>query len=93
MTDPKTPSSPDEIQRALSGGLPIDHREGLMFEGINPTPGLKSAANWFPRTEKLGPDEIRIIFMGTAPFIPTRSNEHVGIRAARQWRELHLRPR
>jgi len=81
MTDAKSPSSPEEIQRALSGGLPINHREGLMFEGINPTPGLKSAANWFPRTEKLGPDEIRIIFMGTAPFIrPGQMNTSVFVQ-------------
>ena len=44
-------------------------KEGLLFDGIAPTPGLKSAANWFPRTEKVGPDEIRIIFMGTSPMI------------------------
>jgi len=43
--------------------------EGLMFGGINPTPGLASAANWFPRTEEVGPGELRITFMGTAPFI------------------------
>ena len=29
-------------------------REGLLFDGIAPTPGLKSAANWFPRTEEVG---------------------------------------
>jgi len=44
-------------------------QEGLMFGGINPTPGLASAANWFPRTEEVGPDELRITFMGSAPFI------------------------
>ena len=32
-------------------------------------PWLKSAANWFPRTEEVQPEEMRIIFMGTAPFI------------------------
>lgn len=70
MPDPKEPSNPEDIKAALTGGVPLERwTEGLMFEGINPTPGLKSASNWFPRTEKLGPDEIRIIFMGTAPFI------------------------
>jgi len=63
-------SSPEDIQSALTGGVPMERwKEGLMFEGINPTPGLKSASNWFPRTETIGPDEIRVIFMGTAPFI------------------------
>jgi hypothetical protein len=35
-----------------------------MFEGINPTPGLLGASNWFPRTEDVGPDENRVTFMG-----------------------------
>lgn len=63
-------SAPADIQAALTGGVPLGRwKEGLMFEGINPTPGLMSAANWFPRTEDVGPDEMRITFMGTAPFI------------------------
>jgi len=81
-TTPRPPSSPEDIQRALTGGVPLGRwTEGLMFEGINPTPGLKSAANWFPRTEKLGPDEMRIIFMGTAPFIrPGQMNTSVFVQ-------------
>lgn len=64
------PSSPEQIQAALTGGVPMGRwTEGLMFEGINPTPGITSAANWFPRSEDVRPDEMRIIFMGTAPFI------------------------
>ena len=39
-------------------------KEGLLFEGIGPTSSLKSASNWFPRTETLGHDEMQIIFMG-----------------------------
>ena len=51
-----------------------------MFDGINPTPGLMSASNWFPRTETVGPDELRITFMGTAPFIrPGQMNTSVFI--------------
>ena len=85
MTDDSTkrpPSSPEDIQNALSGGVPLGRwKEGLMFEGINPTPGLKSASNWFPRTETIGPDEIRIIFMGTAPFIrPGQMNTSILIQ-------------
>jgi hypothetical protein len=61
---------PEDIQAALSGGVPLGRwQEGLLFEGINPTPGLSSASNWFPRTEEVAPDELRITFMGTAPFI------------------------
>ena len=44
-------------------------KEGLLFEGISPQPWLKSAANWFPNTEEVQPNEMRIHFMGTAPMI------------------------
>ncbi len=68
--EPREPSSPEELQRALTGGIPMGRwKEGLLFEGIRPTPNLLSAANWFPKTEQLGPDEMRIIFMGTSPLI------------------------
>lgn len=75
-------SSAEDIQNALTGGVPLGRwKEGLMFEGINPTPGLKSASNWFPRTETIGPDELRIIFMGTAPFIrPGQMNTSILIQ-------------
>jgi len=77
----REPSSPADIQAALSGGVPMGRwQEGLMFGGINPTPGLASAANWFPRTEELGPEELRITFMGTAPFIrPGQMNTSIFI--------------
>jgi hypothetical protein len=56
-------SSPEDVESALYGGIPMGRwKEGLLFDGIAPTPGLKSAANWFPRTEKLGPDECRWLF-------------------------------
>jgi ribonuclease BN (tRNA processing enzyme) len=75
-------SSVEDIEAALHGGVPMGRwKEGLLFKGINPTPGLKSAANWFPRTEKLGPDEMRIIFMGTAPFIrPGQMNTSIMVQ-------------
>ena len=75
----KENSSPEAIQKALSAGVPLGRwKEGLLFDGINPTPGLKSASNWFPRTEALGPEEIRIIFMGTSPTIrPGQMNTSV----------------
>ena len=76
------PSSPEQIQRALAGGVPMGRwTEGLMFEGINPTPGITSAANWFPRSEEVRPDEMRIIFMGTAPFIrPGQMNTSIMVQ-------------
>ncbi len=64
------PSSEEDIRAALFGGVPGDRwKEGLLFEGIRPQPWLTSAANWFPRTEDVQPEEMRIIFMGSAPFI------------------------
>jgi len=64
------PSSVEDIKAALFGGVPGDRwKEGLLFEGIRPSPWMKSAANWFPRTEAVQPNEMRIIFMGSAPLI------------------------
>lgn len=60
------PFSPEAIQKALSGGVPAGRwKEGLLFEGIEPMPWLRSAANWFPNTEQIQPNEMRIHFMGT----------------------------
>jgi hypothetical protein len=66
----ETPSSEQDIKAALFGGVPMGRwKEGQLFDGIKPQPWLKSAANWFPRTEDVQPNEMRIIFMGSAPFI------------------------
>lgn len=66
----REPSSQEDALNALTGGVPLGRwKEGLLFDGINPTPGIRSAANWFPRTEEVGPDEMRITFMGTSPLI------------------------
>ena len=82
MCTPQPPSSPEQIMSALSGGVPAGRwREGLMFDGIRPTESVKSAANWFPRTEDIGPDEMRVIFMGTAPMIrPGQMNTSILIQ-------------
>ena len=66
----QTPSSEEDIKAALTGGVPMGRwKEGLLYEGVRPMPWLKSAANWFPGTEEVQPNEIRITFMGTAPNI------------------------
>ncbi|MDH3901754.1 MAG: hypothetical protein OES90_00880 [Xanthomonadales bacterium] len=45
-------SSEEDIKAALFGGVSGDRwKEGLLYEGINPMPWMKSASNWFPRTE------------------------------------------
>jgi len=35
-----------------------------------PTPSVKNRNNYFPQSEALGPDEMRIIFMGSQPWPP-----------------------
>ncbi|GGZ91775.1 hypothetical protein GCM10007028_32760 [Algibacter mikhailovii] len=64
------PSSEEDIKAALSGGVPMGRwKEGMLFEGVSPMPWLKSSANWFPGTEEIQPEEIRVTFMGTSPSI------------------------
>ncbi len=63
-------SSEEDIRAALFGGVPGDRwKEGLLFEGIRPSPWMNSAANWFPGTEEVQPNEMRVTFMGTSPMI------------------------
>ena len=68
---PVQEASPDaDIQNALTGGVPLGRwKEGLLFEGISPQPWLVSAANWFPGTEDIQPNEMRITFMGSSPMV------------------------
>src|SRR5262245_21488371 len=62
-------ADPQILARIATGGQPLGRwKEGLMFEGLAPMPWLKSAANWFPGTEQLQPDEIRVTFMGSSPL-------------------------
>ena len=76
------PSSAEDIKAALTGGVPLGRwKEGLLFEGIEPQDHLKSAANWFPRSEDVQPDEMRIIFMGTSPSIrPGQANTSIFVQ-------------
>jgi ribonuclease Z len=70
VPDVQEPSSEADIGEVLTGGVPMGRwKEGLLFEGVRPMPWLKSAANWFPGTEEVQPDEMRVTFMGTAPNI------------------------
>lgn len=64
------PSSAEEQQTVLMGGVPGGRwKEGLLFEGVRPMPWITSAANWFPGTEVVQPNEMRVTFMGTSPMI------------------------
>jgi len=76
------PSSVEEIQAALFGGVPGGRwKEGLLFEGVRPSPWMKSASNWFPGTEDVQPNEMRVIFMGTSPSIrPGQMNTSIFVQ-------------
>lgn len=73
------PSSEADIKAALFGGVPDGRwKEGLLFEGIRPMRWLKSAANWFPGTEDVQPEEMRITFMDSASMIrPVQMNTSI----------------
>jgi hypothetical protein len=46
---------------------------GLQFPPYyKPTPSVRSGMNYFPGSETLGPDEMRISFVGSCPFPPRR---------------------
>ena len=71
-----------QLMKVVQGGVPLGRwNEGLMFEGVEPMPWLKSSSTWFPNTEEIQPDEIRIIFMGSSPTIrPGQMNTSVFIQ-------------
>ena len=48
-------------------------------EEFTPTPNLASNNNYFPTSETLGPDEMRITFVGTCPFPPRRDQAGTSI--------------
>lgn len=75
-------TDPDVFQQIATAGIPNGRwKEGLMFEGVEPMPWLKSASNWFPNTEEVQSDEIRIIFMGSSPMIrPGQMNTSIFIQ-------------
>ncbi len=62
-------SDPKVLKEVATGGTPMGRwKEGLTFDGVAPMPWLKSATNWFPKTEEVQPDEIRVTFMGSSPL-------------------------
>lgn len=62
-------ANPLVLKSIATGGQPQGRwKEGLTFDGVAPMPWLKSSANWFPKTEDVQPDEIRVTFMGSSPL-------------------------
>ena len=69
LADAGYESDPAVLKAIATGGTPMGRwKEGLTFDGVAPMPWLKSAANWFPKTEEVQPDEIRVTFMGSSPL-------------------------
>jgi ribonuclease Z len=69
-TAPAGPGSeaPVEMDRNAYGAPP---GMGLSVPPYyQPTPSVKNKTNYFPQSEPLGPDEMRIIFMGSNPWPP-----------------------
>ena len=63
-------TNPDVLARIATAGQPLGRwKEGLTFDGVEPMPWMKSAVNWYPRTETVHPDEMRVTFMGSSPLI------------------------
>jgi len=61
-------TNPEVFKQLATGGQPMGRwKEGLTFDGIEPMPWLKSAANWTPGSEDIQPSEIRVTFMGSSP--------------------------
>lgn len=72
------PSSEADIKAALMGGVPAGRwKEGLLFEGISPQPWLKSAANWFPGTEEVQPNEMGYGFLASLSIPDALSARHI----------------
>lgn len=44
-----------------------------------PTPSIRNNNNYFPQTEELGPDEMRVIFMGSNPWPPRMTQASTSI--------------
>lgn len=74
--DPKDKTDSERLQSTLGEHNPYGSPPG---SGVSmppyylPTPSVKNKNNYFPQSEPLGPDEMRIIFMGSNPWPPRMS--------------------
>ena len=68
MANDKTPTSNVKNHYGAPPGSGIS-----MPPYYRPTPSIKNRNNYFPQSEELGADEMRITFMGSNPFPPRLS--------------------
>ena len=66
-----TPDQQAQFKAFAEAGDPIagGYKEGLMFDGIFPDPGQFSTQQYYPGTETLADNEMRITFMGSCPCV------------------------
>ncbi len=65
-----TPSQQEQVIALLQGGVANGRwKEGLLFDGIAPSEDMFSTMQFYPGTEQVQPDEMRVSFMGTSPAI------------------------
>ena len=65
-----TPEQKEQVLALFQGGVAGDRwKEGLMMDGIAPSDDMFSAMQFYPRTEEVREDEMRITFMGSSPAI------------------------
>jgi ribonuclease Z len=68
----------DDPSAGANQGMPENPYGGAPSSGsqfpqyYKPTPSVRTRNNYFPASETLGPDEMRISFVGSCPFPPRR---------------------
>ncbi len=75
----KQPPPPRPVPGPAGTGMPRNPYGGGASAGLTlppyyrPTPTLKNTTTYFPGLEELGSDEMRISFLGSVPFPPSRT--------------------
>jgi len=65
-----TDTQKEQLQILQTAGIAEGKwKEGLMMDGIGPSKDMFSTMQFYPRTEMVRPDEMRITFMGSSPLI------------------------
>lgn len=66
-----TPEQQAQFKAFADAGDPVagGYKEGLMFEGIHPSPDQFSTQQYYPGTETLADNEMRVTFMGSSPAV------------------------
>lgn len=69
--DSLTPEQAAQFKAFAEAGDPIagGYKEGLMFDGVFPDPSQFSTQQYYPGTETLADDEMRVTFMGSCPCV------------------------